>query len=322
MSKCELRSREAGNTRLELALGARPLIQIGFLETYLTGSHPASPSCKQGWYLLVRAAQPSTRTMLLTSRSPLTHLDRVQSTPSHDLSILASSPIEVVEPHSPPSDGDSSVPLVPASTPTQAKSLYDRYRPVHPSPLRFVTNALERPPPVLQRRLSIANLEAPGSGVICFSRTHQRNLSTPMNVKFKGPGIVVPPVSTNRPILAPSSIASDENAFLICSDYTRLSPAADEFPDSPSIYSPTPPNSSAPLAIDLTESSTGWPNLADADLAAIDVGHHHPFGEQLPGEEPSENQASGEWPCGEDGSTAVSKEISRGKSHCSEWRLS
>jgi len=172
----------------------------------------------------------------------------------------------------------------------------------------------------------------------------KRNLSTLKDVKFKGPDIIVPPLPpspapptlrTNRPGEArnppdPSDISSlghpsrtsDENTSFVSSDHTRLSsffnhetPMADDLPDTPSMYSPTPPNSSAPSAIDLSERSTGWPNSADVNLAITRIGHHHATVRETSGEKLSDEQPTGEQPCDKDGLTPTLKEAFRGKSH-------
>ena len=260
--------------------------------------------------------------MLLTSpptRLSHIHLERVRSMPSWD--------------------------HPPAPMPNHAAISYDLYRPANPSPLRLVTNTAEQPPSVLQRRLPVADLETSGSRMVGFPCTHKRNLSSSKDVKFKGPDIIVPPLPSSpvpltlptenrqvearnpRPSLGPSSRTSDESMSFISSDHTRLSsffnhetPVADEFPDSPSMYSPTPPNSSAPSAIDLSESSTGWPNLADVNLAITDIEHHRATVEEFSGEELSDEQPTGERPCDKDDVLAPSrKRASRGKSNRSEW---
>lgn len=223
--------------------------------------------------------------MLLTSRparSPLAHLDRPRFTPSYDpnRSIRSRLPANVVTLRSPPSDVDPQAPPAPVPTPTQVTSPYNPYQPIHPSPLRFVTNA----------ELTMANLGTLGGNMVVFPRTPRRNLSVPKRVRFKGVEIVIPPLPTSpAPTLATENIpVSTQDASLISSDYVRISPisfdhetpATDEFPDSPSVYSPTPPNSSTPPTTDPFESSRG---------GAKSVGD--PFVEQ---------------PCGQDGSVSTS----------------
>lgn len=299
-----------------------------FWRRYLTDCRPASPLTDKAGTLLSVLLFP-TGSMLLTSppaRLLLVHLERVRSTPSYD--------------------------HAPAPMPKQAASSHDLYRPANPSPLRLVTNAPEQPPSVLQHRLPIADLGTSGDRAVGFPYTHKRSLSTSKNAKFKGPDIIVPLLPSSpvpptlptekhpdearnppdcsdipdRPSLCPSSGTSDESTSIVSSDHTCLSsffnhetPVADEFPDSPSMYSPTPPNSSAPSAIDLSESSTGWPNLADVNLAITDIGHHYATAEEFSGEKLSEEQPTGEQPCDKDGLAPTPKEASRGKSHRSEW---
>lgn len=244
------------------------------------------------------------------ARSPLFHLERVRSTPDYD----------------------------PAAVPPLRRAIgsYDLYRPTNPSPLRLVTNAPVQPPSAPLRQVSIADLETLRGRIIA----HKQGLSAPKDVRFKGPEIVIPPPPTspvsptlpiedilaearkpsdpsdilNRPGLGPSSITTNKNAPFTSWDHTRLSsffnqetPIVDELPDSPSMYSPTPPNSSAPTGIELSESSTGWPNFADIDLAIMDIRHHHASVEEPSGEELSDEQPTGERPYG-----------TGGKSHRSE----
>jgi len=180
--------------------------------------------------------------------------------------------------------------------------------------------------------------------MVGFPSPHKRNLSTSKYVKFKGPDIIVPPLpSSPGPPTLPAEDHPAEarnppdpsgtpgrpglgHSSFVPSDHTRLSsffnhetPVVDELPDSPSMYSPTPPNSSAPSAIDLSGSSTGWPNSADVDLAITDIGHRHATVGVFSGEELSDEQPTGEQPRGKDGLTPTSKETSRGKSRRSEW---
>ena len=291
--------------------------------------------------------------MLLNSRparAPLTHLERVRFMPSYDPnpSIRLRSPVNLVDPHSAPSDVDPIV--TPASLPTQTQvtSPHDPHRPKSPSPLQQVTNVPERSPSKLQHRLTIANLGTPGGKLVGFPRTYQQNLSVPKRVRFRGAEIIIPPMpafptspttpmenipveaqeSSDPPDVVPSSIVSGGNTswnFFVHSPlvFDHGTSAADEFPDSPSVYSPTPPNSSAPPANYLSESSRGPPKLAEP--LVIDIGHLHPSLEQFLGEGPFDKRTDelsiGEQPRDEDRSALISEVDSRGKSHHSEWQL-
>ena len=270
---------------------------------------------------------------------------------SHDPnpSILLRSPVNVVNPHSAPSDVDPTVTPAPVPTPTQATSLYDPHQPK--SPLRQVTDVPEQLPLKLHHRLTIANLGTPGGKLVGFPRVCQQNLSAPKRVRFGGAEIIIPsmpmfpaspttatenvPVEAQQPSdpsdVAPSWIVSAENTPLNIFVHTptffdRETSAADEFLDSPSVYSPTPPNSSAPFENYLLESSRGPPKLIEVDLPVIDIGHLRPSLEQFLGEGSSNKQHTGEPPIGErprseDRSTSTSKGDSRGKSRRSEWRF-
>ncbi|KAF9653091.1 hypothetical protein BDM02DRAFT_3108222 [Thelephora ganbajun] len=265
--------------------------------------------------------------MLLTSRlarSPLIRLERFA--PTYDLNSL-------------PPDTASPVPPAPTPTPTQATSPYDLHRPINPSPLRFVTNVPEQPPPEPLRPPTIADLGTPeGERADGFHRTRQQNLSVPKKVRFKGAEIIILPLPTlptsptiptenipaeargpldpsdvlNRANLVLSSIVSDEDTSLTSSENTHIFPtpyheisAVGEFPDSPSVYSPTPPNSSTPPTTGLLESSNGSPKLVDVDLEDIDIGYHHPSVEQFSAREPSDEQ-----PCGRERSTLIPSGVS------------
>jgi len=200
--------------------------------------------------------------MLLTSRparSPFIHFDRVKFTSSYDPnpSIRLRSPANVVNFHSPPSEAES-----------QATDPYDlQYRPIHPSPLRFVTNVPEQSLPGLRRQAK------PGAPETAFPSAHQPSLSARKRVRFKGVDIIIPPLPTSFAPTPPtdSSTISSEDTSLTCSDHARVSPvffdhetpATEEVPDSPSVYSPTPPNSSTPPTLDELEGSRGQPKLAD-----------------------------------------------------------
>jgi len=280
------------------------------------------------------------------ARAPLTHLERVRFMPSYDPnpSIRLRPPVNVVNLHSAPSDVDPTATLASVPTPAQVASLYDLHRPQSPSPLRQVTNAPEQPPLKLQHRLTIANLGTPGGKLVGFPHRCKQNLSVPKRVRFRGAEIIIPPVPTfptspatplenipaeaqqpsDRSDVAPLSVVPDENTFLnpsvharTVSDHeTSATADVDEFPDSPSVYSPTPPNSSVPSANHLSESSRGPP--------IIDTGYLRPSFEQFLGEGTSNKQHTGELsiseqPCGEDRSTSTSEDDSRGvtKEHAS-----
>ena len=291
--------------------------------------------------------------MLLTSRPPrppLAHFDRVKLTPSYDPnpSIRSRPPANAVSLHPPPPDADLPIPPAPAPTPTRATSSSDLNRPNRPSPLRRGTDVPEKPPQEHQRRLTIANLGTPGGKMVGFPRTRQQDLSARKKVRFRVAEITIPPLPTlptspstptknsptearkpsessdipDRTGLAPSSIVSDENRSLASSDHTRNSPvfdhetsAAGEFPESPSVYSPTPPNSSTPPASRFSDSSRGPPTLADVNLAVIEIGHLHPSIEEFLGKGSPDEQPTGEKPRSGDGFTPASKDVSRGKSH-------
>jgi len=262
--------------------------------------------------------------------------------PTYDpnASIRLRSPLNVADPSSAPSD------VAPALLLTS--NLCDLYRPKNPSPLRQVTNALEQPPQKFQHRLTMANLGTPGGTLVGFPRTCQQNLSVPKRVRFRAAEITTPPMpaspttpTENIPAkaqqpsdpsdVAPSSIVSDENTSLGSFVHTptvfdRETPLADDFPDSPSVYSPTPPNSSAPSANHLLESLRGLPKSAKVNPPAIDIGHLRPSVEQLLDEgSPSEQHHTGklsigEQPNDEDRSASASKDDSRGKSRRSGRR--
>ena len=184
--------------------------------------------------------------------------------------------------------------------------------------------------------------------MVGFPRTRQQDLSARKKVRFRVAEITIPPLPTlptspstptknsptearkpsessdipDRAGLAPSSIVSDENRSLASSDHTRNSPifdhetsAAGEFPESPSVYSPTPPNSSTPPASRFSDSSRGPPTLADVNLAVIEIGHLHPSIEEFLGKGSPDEQPTGEKPRSGDGFTPASKDVSRGKSH-------
>lgn len=188
--------------------------------------------------------------------------------------------------------------------------------------------------------------------MVGFPRTHQRSLSTPKDIKFEGLEIIVPPLpmlpisstpptenapvegqnplvpsdASDRASLAPPSIISDGDVPLISSDYARLlpvfdheTPAADEFPDNPSVCSATPQNSSTPPTTDPPRGSMRWSLLANVNFGDVkfNVARHHPSVERFSG-------VSNERPAGvrsydEDGSTPMSKGDSRGRSHCLDW---
>lgn len=186
--------------------------------------------------------------------------------------------------------------------------------------------------------------------MVGFPHKHKRNLSTSKYVRFKGPDIIVPPLPSSqvpptlpaaaripadlsgipdRSSLRHSSRTSDESTSFTSPDHTRLSsffnhetPVADDLPDSPSMYSPTPPNSSTPSEVGLLESSTEWPNLADVNLPIIDIGHHQATVGESSDEELSDEQPTGEQPCGKDGLTPTLKEAScgGGDGHVSDRR--
>lgn len=195
----------------------------------------------------------------------------------------------------------------------------------------------------------MANLGTPGGKLVGFPRTCQQSLSVPKRVKFRGPEITIPPTSAssttpteNIPAKAQqpsdlsdaalSSIVPDEGTTLGSFVHTptvfdRKTPSAGDFPDSPSVYSPTPPNSSAPSANHLSESSKGLPKLAEVNPPVVDIGHLRPSLKQLLGKGPSNEQhhagelSIGKQPHGEDRSKSASKNDSCGKSHRSGWRL-
>lgn len=294
--------------------------------------------------------------MLLNSRparAPLTHLERVRFMPSYDPNTSARlrSPVNVTNPHSAPSDVNPTITPAPIPTPTQVTSLDDLHRLKDPSSFRQSTNVPEQPSLKLQHRLTIANLGTPGGKLVGFPRTYQQNLSVPKRVRLRGVEIIIPPMPTfptspttpteNIPAeaqqpsdpsdVAPSSIVSDENTSLGSFVHTptvfdRETPLADDFPDSPSVYSPTPPNSSAPSANHLLESLRGLPKSAKVNPPAIDIGHLRPSVEQLLDEgSPSEQHHTGklsigEQPNDEDRSASASKDDSRGKSRRSGRR--
>ena len=287
--------------------------------------------------------------MLLNSRparAPLTRLERVRFMPSYDPSPSARlrSPVNVTNPHSAPSDANPTTTPAPIPTPTQVTSPDDLHRPKDPSSFRQATDVPEQLSLKLQHRLTIANLGTPGGKLVGFPRTHQQNLSVPKRVRFRGVEIIIPPTPTfptspttpteNIPAeaqqpsdlsdVAPSLIVSDEytswNSFHTPTVIDRETSAADEFPDSPSVYSPTPPNSSAPSANYLSESSRGPPKLAEVNPPVIGIGQLHPSLEQFLGEGSSNKQHNGELPIGgqprgEDRPTSMSKGDSHGKSH-------
>jgi hypothetical protein len=247
-------------------------------------------------------------------------------------------PVNIVDPHSAPSDAGSTVIPVPVPTLTQVTGPYDSHRPQNASPLRQVANVPEQPPLKLQHRLTIANLGTPGGKLVGFPRACQQNLPVPKRVRFRGGEIIVPPMPTfpvpptapteNIPAEAQQPLGpQDENTSLNRSVHTptvfdRETSAADEFPDSPSVYSPTPPNSSAPSANHLSESPRGPPRLAEVNPPVIDIGHPRPSLVQFLGEGSSNKEDTGGPPIcqprGEDRSTSTSKDDSYGKSHRSE----
>jgi len=248
------------------------------------------------------------------------------------------SPPNVVNLYPPPRDARSSVLPVPEPIQTQVASPYDLHQPIHPSPLRHISNVTDQPPPELQRRLTIANLGTPGGKMVGFPRTRQRNLSAPKKVRFKGADIIIPPLPTlstsptppteNVPTEARKPLdLSGENRHLTSSDHARIYPvghetfSVDEFPDSPSVYSLTPPipNSSGLPKSYLSDSSKGSPKLAEVYLAVIDISHHNPFPEQFSGEGPSTEQPAGEQPRGEDRST-VSRDATKLEEHAPDRR--
>ena len=278
--------------------------------------------------------------MLLNSRparAPLTHLERVRFMPTYDPnpSICLRSPPNVADPSSTLSDV--------TSAPVHTPNLCDPHRPKNPSSLRQVANTLEQPPRKLQHRLTLANLGTPGGKLVGFPRTCQQNLSVPKRVKFRGPEITIPPMPassttpteniparTQQPSdpldMAPSSIVSDENTTLGSFVHTptvfdRETPSADDFPDSPSVYSPTPPNSSAPSASYLSGSLRGLPKLAEVNppVIVLDIGHLRPslgqfLGEGSPNEQHHTGELSiGEQPHGEDISRSAPKNDPCGK---------
>lgn len=223
--------------------------------------------------------------MLLTSRparSHLTHLERAKLTPSHDpnLSICSRSHIDTPF-YFPRSDAHSRAPLV--SIPT--------------------TQPARQPPTELGRRSTVANVGAQGEKMNGLSRTHQ-NLSVPKRVRFHGVDIIIPPPPSSPPSptaptenisdetqnssggsdvpdqagSSPSSIVSCETARPTSSEHdarvflNQETSTLDEFPDSPSVYSPTPPNSSASPTSNFLE--RGSPASAEADWGVIDISHH------------------------------------------------
>ena len=273
--------------------------------------------------------------MLLTSRparSPLTHLERVKFTPSYDpnLSIRSRSPANTVDFHLPPSDADSRVPPAPKLTLAQPINPYDLHGPTDPGSLRAVTNLPKQPPAELGRRLTTANISTPRGKTVGFPRTRQQKLSVPKRVRFGGTEIIIlplrdPPISPTTPAKndpdgaqkpsnllgipdqanpSPSLIVSYENTRSTSSDDICVPPALDhgisaleEFPDSPSVYSPTPPNSSV-----LTTSSLPERAPPQLDFAVIDIEHHHSV------ERSSDEVPSNEQPRKKDESTSESKD--------------
>jgi hypothetical protein len=274
--------------------------------------------------------------MLLTSRparSPLTHLERVKFTPSYDpnLSICSRSPVNIVNFHLPPSDADSPVPSTPKTIPSQPKNPYDLYGPMGTGPLRAVTNAPKQPPAELGRRLTVANLSTPGGKLVGFPRTLQQKLAVPKRVRFHGTEIIIPPIrdspispttpAMNNPLDIPEQaslplilIVSCENAGPTSSEHTSVPPALDretsepeEFPDSPSVYSPTPPNSSV---ISTSNSSERLPPQLDSSFT--DIGHNHSAGRSSD-EDSSNGQPTNERPRTKVESTSTPEDVSYGE---------
>jgi len=273
--------------------------------------------------------------MLLTSRparSPLTHLERVKFTPSYDLnlSIRSRSPANTDDSHLPPLDADSRVLSALKLTQAQQTNLHDLHLPTDPGSLRAVANLPKQPPARLGRRSTTANLSTPGGDTVGFPHTRQQKLSVPKRVRFGGTEIIIipprdsliPPTTPTKNSadevqkpsnllsipdqanLSPSLVFSYENTRSTSSDHTCVPPALDheisaldEFPDSPSVYSPTPPNSSVLSTFNPQERAP--PQL---DLAAIDI-EHHPSVERSSDEVPSNEQ-----PRRKDESTSESKD--------------
>jgi len=267
--------------------------------------------------------------MLLTGRpvrSPLAHLERLKFTPIYDPnpSIRLRSPVNVVYLHPPQSDVDSRALPAPVPSPTQPTS------PCGPD----VSN---QPRAKFDRRLTIANLGTPGGKMVGFPRAPRQNLSTPKRVRFKGVEIVVPPLPKSPTSLAirteniPDEVRSPSHhpdmpdqeslppSSIILGGETRLAspihirvypapdhetPAPEEFPDSPSVYSPTPPNSSVPPPPDPLE--RGSSQLAEVGFAVLDIGHHPSLVGRFSDEDPSSEQ-----PRSENKPTSTPKDVPR-----------
>lgn len=237
--------------------------------------------------------------MLLTSRPArpnLTHLERAKLTPGHadpNLSISSGSPIDTPF-YFPRSDARSRAPLVSRPTPTQPA---------------------KRPPTDRGRRSAVANVGAQGEKIDGLSCAHQ-NPPVPKRVRFHGVDIIVPPPPSSP--TAPtenisgeaqnssggldqagsstSSIVSCETARPTSSEHyahvflNQETSTLDEFPDSPSVYSPTPPNSSAlPTSNSLERRS---PTSAEADRpGVIDISRHCSSIGRPSNEDPSNKQS-------------------------------
>ena len=223
-------------------------------------------------------------------------------------------------------------------TPTQQANPYDRHRPIKPSPLRVVTNVPKQPPTELGRRSTVANVGAQEEKMAGLSRAHQ-NLAAQKRVRFHGADIIIPPPPSSPTLPAiPTENISDEaqnssggsdipdqagssTSSIVSCERTRstsfehhahILPTSDqeistldEFPDSPSVYSPTPPNSPVLSTSNFLE--RGSPASAEADRGVIDVNHHCSSIGRFSNEDPSNESPTSKQPRSKDESAPTSK---------------